>query len=59
MATNSERTSAVIYQFPKGGRAAMGAYRGFAKPRAEPAPAPVVDTDGWYHQAAVEDDKKH
>ena len=59
MSTNSERASAVIYQFPKGGRAAVGTYRSAAKTRVELAAAPVIDTDSWYHQAAVQDEAKH
>lgn len=51
--------SARIYQFPTGGRAALGGRRygeattGFAAP-----PANVADCSGsWYHAAAIEDEK--
>ncbi len=55
MQLGSGRPSAAIYQFPKGGRANWRPrdLRETAKP-----PTPVVCTDAWYHQAAVEDETK-
>jgi Protein of unknown function (DUF2735) len=56
----SNQGSAKIYQFPAGGRAALGGRRhGDAK--ADLATAPRLNealcSDSWYHQAAIEDSK--
>ena len=53
MNTNHGQESARIYQFPAGGRAALG-----GKPREEFKPATtqvseVACGEGWYHEAAI------
>lgn len=59
MNTSSDQGSAKIYQFPTGGRAALGGRRydetntanGFDAP-----PANLADCcDSWYHAAAIQD----
>jgi hypothetical protein len=62
--TGSSQGSAKIYQFPAGGRAALGGHRyGDAKsrPMAALTTAPrlneAVSYDSWYHQAAIDDSK--
>lgn len=62
--TGSSQGSAKIYQFPAGGRAALGGLRyGDAKsrPMAALTTAPrlneAVSYDSWYHQAAIEESK--
>ena len=53
--------SARIYQFPAGGRAALGARRtGEAKPALEqssPRMAEVTVGGAWYHEAAIQESK--
>ena len=53
--------SATIYQFPVGGRAALGGRRyGEAKSKADLAKSPTIETicsDSWYHQDAVDEAK--
>ena len=51
--------SARIYQFPTGGRAALGGRRyGEAKTEFAAPPANLADcSDSWYHAAAIEDEK--
>ena len=59
MNTGVSQGSARIYQFPTGGRAALGGRRygeaatGFAAPPANVA----ICSDSWYHAAAIEDEK--
>jgi hypothetical protein len=58
MNTSLNHGSAKIYQFPPGGRAALGGHRyGETKPTAE-ASSPHVDTaalsGSWYHEAAIQ-----
>jgi hypothetical protein len=56
----SSQSSAKIYQFPAGGRAALGGRRyGDAKPDLATAPRvnEAMSYDSWYHQAAIEDSK--
>lgn len=57
---SSDRGSATIYQFPPGGRAALGGRR-YADAKADLATAPRLNealcSDSWYHQAAIEDTK--
>ena len=52
--------SAKIYQFPSGGRAALGGRR-YSDAKADLASAPRVNealcSDSWYHQAAIEESK--
>jgi hypothetical protein len=58
--TGSSQGSATIYQFPAGGRAALGGRR-YNDAKADLANAPRVNeafcSDSWYHQAAIEDSK--
>lgn len=51
--------SARIYQFPTGGRAALGGRRyGEAKIGVAASPSNLADCcDSWYHAAAIEDEK--
>ena len=58
--TDSRQGSAKIYQFPTGGRAALGgSHHGDAK--ADLATAPRTNealcSDSWYHQAAIDESK--
>jgi hypothetical protein len=59
MNTDVSQGSARIYQFPTGGRAALGGRRyGDAKTGFAASPANVADCSGsWYHAAAIEDEK--
>ena len=61
MTTSLNEGSAKIYQFPAGGRAALGGRRyGEAKPATEFAASPVNKADcsgSWYHQAAIDEAK--
>lgn len=54
----SSQGSAQIYQFPTGGRAALGGRR-YGDARADLASAPRINEaasyDSWYHQAAIEE----
>lgn len=52
MNTDFHRTSAKIYQFPVGGRAAHG-QRAAA---AQPASRPCAIGSGWYHEAAIQEE---
>jgi hypothetical protein len=58
MNTGVNQGSARIYQFPTGGRAALGGRRyGEAKTEFAP-PANLANcSDSWYHAAAIEDEK--
>jgi Protein of unknown function (DUF2735) len=54
--------SATIYQFPAGGRAALGGRRyDETKPTTEPAESSRVNdaacSSGWYHEAAIQESK--
>lgn len=58
MTANFYRESAKIYQFPAGGRSALGGHRHEAKPAADftaPRVANVALGSAWYHEAAIED----
>jgi len=59
MNTGLNQGSARIYQFPTGGRAALGGRRyGEAKDECAAPPTNLADCSGsWYHAAAIEDDK--
>jgi hypothetical protein len=54
----SSQSSATIYQFPTGGRAALGGRR-YAEAKADLSSAPRVYealcSDSWYHQAAIDE----
>ena len=60
MNTGLSEGSAKIYQFPAGGRAALGGRR-YGDARTALELAAQVETsncsDSWYHQAAIEDAK--
>jgi hypothetical protein len=60
MNTGLNEGSAKIYQFPAGGRAALGGRR-YSDARTALELAAQVETsscsDSWYHQAAIEDAK--
>ena len=59
MNTGANQGSAKIYQFPTGGRAALGGRRyGEATTELAAAPANCADcSESWYHAAAIEDEK--
>jgi hypothetical protein len=61
MNTRLNQGPAKVYQFPAGGRAALGGRRYEAsKPTAEPGPARVHEAacgSGWYHDAAIQETK--
>jgi len=48
--------SAKIYQFPVGGRRAVGGYRTESQPADQAAPR--IATTSWYHEAAIEEAKR-
>jgi hypothetical protein len=62
MNTSQNQGSAKIYQFPAGGRSALGG-RGYGEPRATTADLPpsrvsAADcSDSWYHAAAIQESK--
>jgi hypothetical protein len=58
VSTNFNQESARIYQFPVGGRAGLTGYRETPQP-AEMSPriAKAVTSSGWYHEAAVLEDR--
>lgn len=57
---DSSQVSAKIYQFPAGGRAALGGRR-YGDTKAGLTTAPRLNeamcSDSWYHQAAIEESK--
>ena len=59
MNTGLNQGSARIYQFPTGGRAALGGRRyGETKTEFAAPPVNLADCSGsWYHAAAIEDEK--
>ncbi|NOJ48151.1 DUF2735 domain-containing protein [Bradyrhizobium archetypum] len=58
--TGLSQGSAKIYQFPEGGRAALGGRR-YGETTAAEFAAQAVNladcSDSWYHAAAIEDEK--
>ena len=61
MTTSLNHGSARIYQFPAGGRSALGARR-YDEPKTAPDPDPsrvseVAVGGAWYHDAAIQDSK--
>jgi len=60
MTTGQNQGSAKIYQFPAGGRAALGGRR-YGETRSAFELAAQLETsscsDSWYHQAAIDDAK--
>jgi Protein of unknown function (DUF2735) len=60
MNTSLNHGSATIYQFPAGGRAALGGRRYGDTQAAEQRPLPVNETicsGSWYHQEAIDEAK--
>ena len=61
MNTNLNHGPARIYQFPAGGRAALGGRRyGETASVAAPVPSPVSEiasAGAWYHEAAIQESK--
>jgi Protein of unknown function (DUF2735) len=61
MNTSSNQGSAKIYQFPAGGRSALGGRRyDESKAVSDLAPSRVNETNcsgSWYHQAAIDESK--
>jgi uncharacterized protein DUF2735 len=57
MTENSNQRSARIYQFPAGGRAALGARQEEAKVRDVLAERPntALCSGSWYHEAAIQE----
>lgn len=56
--SDQNRTTATIYQFPTGGRAALARRSGEFK-SADLSSYPAVDFgSGWYHDDAIEEDKR-
>ena len=61
MATSLNQESARIYQFPAGGRAALGGrHYGDTQPAQDPTATlsnAAACSGSWYHAAAIEDSK--
>jgi Protein of unknown function (DUF2735) len=58
LSRDSSQGSAKIYQFPAGGRAALGGRRyGDADLANAPRVNEALCSDSWYHQAAIEESK--
>jgi Protein of unknown function (DUF2735) len=61
MSTSFNQESAKIYQFPAGGRAALGGRRyGEAKPAADqntPRVNEAICSGSWYHEEAIQEEK--
>ncbi len=62
MSTGLSHGSATIYQFPAGGRAALGGRRyGETRPVLSQSPAyanTAICSESWYHQAAIDDERR-
>jgi Protein of unknown function (DUF2735) len=62
MNSNVSQESARIYQFPAGGRAALGGKRyGESKPVLDQASTRVNEAacaDSWYHEAAIRESER-
>jgi hypothetical protein len=61
MTTSQNQGSAKIYQFPAGGRSALGG-RGYGEPKATadltpPCVSAADCSDSWYHAAAIQESK--
>ena len=61
MSTSLNQGSAKIYQFPAGGRQALGGRRYGESKAATDLPSPAVNeincSGSWYHQAAIDESK--
>jgi len=60
MGTSLSHGSAKIFEFPAGGRAALGGRRyGETKPALTPAYTNTANcSESWYHQAAIDDERR-
>ena len=62
MGTSLSHGSATIYEFPAGGRAALGGRRyGETKPVLSQSPVYAntsICSESWYHQAAIDDERR-
>jgi hypothetical protein len=62
MPTNTPHQTAKIYQFPVGGRASVLGFRKATSqavpPKTTHVPSAAIG-DGWYHEAAIEEAKRH
>jgi hypothetical protein len=62
MGTSLNHGSAKIYEFPAGGRAALGGRRyGETKSALDPRNTYVntaICSESWYHQAAIDDERR-
>lgn len=63
MNTSLNHRSAKIYQFPAGGRSALGGRGHEATETTVPDPATsgvneVASSSGWYHEAAIQESNK-
>ena len=60
MSTNFSQGSAKIYQFPAGGRAALGG-RPYGEGKPDPTASPIAEAadccESWYHEAAIQEAK--
>lgn len=57
MSTGSPQSTAQIYQFPVGGRAALSRRNETSKPDDQTSPQIAVGS-GWYHDAAIEEARR-
>ena len=58
MSANLNQGSATIYQFPAGGRAALGRSYGEAKSVSEtPRVSEVMCSGSWYHEEAIREEQ--
>ncbi len=59
MDTNTGQGSARIYQFPRGGRAALGGRNHGEVDTSKEAPAlqPTICSGSWYHEEAIQETK--
>lgn len=62
MGTSLSHGSATIYEFPAGGRAALGGRRYGEVKTPINQPSPYANTascsESWYHQAAIDDERR-
>jgi len=59
MTANYGDHGAKIYQFPKGGRAALRTHReGDVRGMERAAATPVIYDGGWYHDAAIREERE-
>ena len=56
LTTSSNQGTANIYQFPTGGRSALGGRR-YETKVATPRVNETISSGSWYHEAAIQDSK--